>query len=78
MLWNLFRAVQAPPIGELMRRTHSRWLTGALMTGRAYPRIPIRPVSTGGFARLNARTGARRWADAWWAVALNRVEADED
>ena len=78
MLWNFFRAAAPTTAGELMRRAHSRWLTAAMSTRRAYPRIPVRPLSTGGFARLTSRASGRHWADIWWDAALRRVDCDED
>lgn len=60
--------------GQKARIAHSRWLTEALASGKAYPRIPVRPVITGGFSRLmNSRNGPRL-AQRWWEIALGRVE----
>ena len=60
--------------GERACLVHSQWLSHALETGKAYPRIPVRPVITGGFSRLLTRPGGRELASRWWEVALARVD----
>jgi hypothetical protein len=60
--------------GARARLEHSLWLTRALESGREYPRIPVRPVATGGFAALMARPHGPELADRWWKAALARVD----
>lgn len=59
---------------EKARRLHSAWLTHALNDPSALPRIPVRPVSRGGFAAIVASPGGRAWADRWWSGAFHQVE----
>ena len=56
------------------RRVHAAWLTRALASARRYPRIPVRPMAAGGFARLSATAAGRRHAREWWALALSRID----
>jgi hypothetical protein len=60
--------------GEKARLVHSQWLTEALASGKPYPRIPVRPVVTGGFSRLMSRARGTELAQRWWEIALTRVE----
>jgi hypothetical protein len=60
--------------GEKAREQHSQWLTRALAGNRQYPRIPVRPVVTGGFSRLMNRPHGPDLAGRWWEVALARVD----
>ena len=53
---------------------HSRWLSQALASGKPYPRIPLRPVITGGFSRLMSRPRGPELARRWWEAALSRVD----
>lgn len=64
--------------GAKARLVHSLWLTEALQSGREYPRIPVRPVVTGGFARLLARANGTDLTRRWWDAALARVNGPED
>jgi hypothetical protein len=64
----LSKLVSGP--GERMIREHSRWLSCAIRRGAAVPRIPVRRVAEGGFARLMSTPGGRQRAQRWWASAL--------
>lgn len=57
-----------------MIREHSRWLTRAVRGNRSYPRIPVRRVSDGGFARLMSTRQGRRYAEQWWAGTLEKID----
>jgi hypothetical protein len=59
---------------SIFRRMHERWLTRALSSGRAYPRLPIRRVDQGGFDAVRREPAARARADRWWELALDRVD----
>lgn len=72
-LRKLFRSSTLSP-RERMIREHAVWLTQAVRRPGRYPRIPVRKVSEGGFARLMARREGRAVADAWWLEALERVD----
>ncbi len=62
---------------EVACRMMELWLTWALRQPRdAFPRIPLRPVSDGGFAGLTARPEGRRAASRWWEEATDRIDAD--
>jgi len=74
VLWNPFRQRRLLTAAERFRREHSLWLTRAMLTHRAYPRIPSRRVEAGGFEALRAREGGPGRAAAWWAAALTRVD----
>lgn len=74
VFWNPLRRRRLSSAAERFRREHSLWLTQAMLTGRAYPRIPSRRVDAGGFDGLRAREGGGRRAGAWWAAALTRVD----
>ena len=60
--------------GQKARLVHSQWLTHALRSGKPYPRIPVRPVITGGFSRLLSRPRGSDLARRWWEIALERVD----
>jgi len=61
---------------EAACRLMEEWLTWALdQPDHAFPRIPLRPVSEGGFEGLMARPEGRRRAAGWWAGAMGRVHA---
>jgi hypothetical protein len=64
--------------GEAARRLHSRWLTRALKGERIYPRIPLRRVDDGGYGKMMQRPSGRAHADLWWAIALSRVDEEQD
>lgn len=51
-------------------RTHAAWLSRALHYPEQYPRIPVRPVAEGGFARLMSNRLGRTMASQWWESAL--------
>jgi hypothetical protein len=72
----MFRQVRRglPDPAALFRRVHEAWLTRAVTSGKAYPRIPVRRVDEGGFDPLLSRPGGRQLADRWWSAALGRVD----
>jgi hypothetical protein len=74
MFWRLFGRDDIPSLGETYRLVHEAWLTRALSSGRAYPRIPLRKVEDGGFSNLMNRPGGRALAEMWWTAALDRVD----
>lgn len=59
---------------ERFRAEHSAWLTLAMLTGRAYPRIPTKRTDLGGFDALRRRPGGLARAAAWWRAALAKVD----
>jgi hypothetical protein len=59
---------------ERFRAEHSAWLTLAMLTGRAYPRIPTKRTDQGGFDALRRRPGGLARAAAWWRAALAKVD----
>jgi hypothetical protein len=74
MFWRLSRKSDILERGEVARRLHSQWLSRALSSGQAYPRIPVRRVDEGGFSALQGTAYGRQVADAWWSLALERVD----
>lgn len=60
--------------GAAARAAHSMWLTRAVASRKNYPRIPVRPVSEGGFDRLTSTPAGRILCDGWWYLALDRVD----
>jgi len=73
-LRNLFNSATFLSTRERMIREHARWLTQAVRRPGRYPRIPVRKVADGGFARLMASREGRAVADSWWFEALERVD----
>ncbi|MCC6428934.1 MAG: hypothetical protein IT435_19200 [Phycisphaerales bacterium] len=73
MLWNPFRRAHVPERGEVARRVHSAWLSDALASGRAYPRIPLRRVDEGGFSVLMGTSYGSQLSEAWWVMTLDQV-----
>jgi hypothetical protein len=72
MFWNrLLQRIKDP--GALARAQHSLWLTRALESGKDFPRIPLRPVRSGGFSSLMARPHGPQHAARWWEKALAKV-----
>ena len=74
MNWRFWKNADDMDEGARARRLHSLWLTAAIESGREYPRIPTRPVVTGGFSRLLARRNGQTLAEQWWDAALARVD----
>ena len=73
MIWDFLRKRQREEAGALARRQHSAWLTRAMASGRAFPRIPTRPVDLGGFQGQMGRKAGPSRAETWWRLALERV-----
>lgn len=71
MRWNKRSEVRTA--SERFRAQHSAWLTLAMLTGREYPRIPVRETEKGGFGPLRRRPGGLARAAGWWRAALIRV-----
>lgn len=74
MLWSRHHNDEKDRRARLARRIHELWLTRAVETGRAYPHIPLRAVSEGGFGPIVATPRGRAWAEGWWHEALERVD----
>jgi hypothetical protein len=74
MDWRFWKSARDMDEGAKARRVHSLWLTAAIESGREYPRIPVRPVVTGGFSRLLTRPNGQDLARRWWDAALARVD----
>ncbi len=53
----------------------SAWLTWAMSSGQALPRIPRRRVGLGGFRDILQRPGARAAVYHWWSRTLSFVES---
>jgi hypothetical protein len=78
MIWNSFPMVRVIDPGEKFRREHERWLNRALRSTKPLPkplpRIPLRPVSRGGFERLMSSERGRRAVGRWWKSTLGRTD----
>jgi hypothetical protein len=72
VLWNFATRGDLNDRGAVMRRVHSRWLSRAIDTPLALPRIPTIAVDRGGFEPITDTAGGRAWADAWWGRTLDR------
>ena len=75
-MWNPLSKLTFKDHGRIARRTHERWLTKALRTGKPNYRIPTRETRLGGFDPLMRTPGGRLWADKWWADAFNSPDSD--
>lgn len=73
MRFPFFRRKKRLSARQRMIREHNWWLNRALRRPDQFPRIPVRRVSEGGFARLMTRPTGRRIAFEWWKAALERV-----
>lgn len=73
MLWSFFNPRDLPSKAEQFRRAHEQWLSAAMRSPIAPPRIPIRRVETGGFDDLLARPRGREVAERWWRTAFART-----
>jgi hypothetical protein len=58
------------------RRVHERWLSQAMRRPESVPRIPVRRVADGGFARMMARPAGRRAIERWWRRVLSSPALD--
>jgi hypothetical protein len=78
MYWPFSSRDELPLRGAIMRAIHERWLTKALRSEKALPRIPTRAVREGGFSILMSQSAGRKWAEDWWAMTLDNPDlADE-
>jgi transposase len=59
--------------GEMARRVHSQWLTAALQSEIAYPRIPVRRADAGGWDELLAKPNGHAITERWWRRVLARI-----
>lgn len=73
MPFHIFRRKEPLSPGRRMVLEHARWLSWALRRPRQLPRIPVRKVADGGFARLMATRRGRAYAADWWEDALDRA-----
>lgn len=73
MQFHHFRRKNTLNPGQRMILEHARWLSWALRHRRRLPRIPVRKVSEGGFARLMATRRGREFAADWWDETLEQV-----
>lgn len=69
-----FHDSQRLPPGLRMIREHAAWLSRVLSSRRPQPRIPVRRVADGGFARLTSTPAGRYRAERWWDALLERLE----
>ncbi|MCX5690580.1 MAG: hypothetical protein NTV94_12500 [Planctomycetota bacterium] len=76
--WRFWTTSEFLEAGEKARQEHARWLTRAMASGMAYPKIPVKPADAGGFDRLRDKAGGQELAAAWWEAARNRVERLEE
>jgi len=74
MLWRFFQRDDLTPRAVEFRRVHEAWLTRALSSPRAVPRIPVRRHDDGGFGPLLKRPTGRSHAERWWSLAFDRVD----
>lgn len=74
MIWNSFRLAREVSPAERFRREHELWLNRAIRSTTPMPRIPLRPVSRGGFERLASSGRGRRAINAWWGSTLRRAD----
>ncbi|QYU67425.1 hypothetical protein J4558_21245 [Leptolyngbya sp. 15MV] len=77
MLWRSSRREGLPDPAREFRRVHEEWLTRAMRSGVAYPRIPLRRVDAGGFDAMMARPEGRARARRWWSIVLDRLDPVE-
>ena len=74
MQWRFWEHDDRMEAGQKARLIHSQWLTQALTSHKPYPRIPVRPVITGGFSNLISKPRGQALAQQWWQAALARVD----
>lgn len=78
MIWSWLTRKSPEARAEAMRRTHSRFLSAAILSAEHFPRIPVRRVDQGGFAPLMSRPRGRAAAAAWWTRAFKGMPDDRD
>jgi hypothetical protein len=74
MQWRFWQHDDSMDEGEKACLLHSQWLSQAVSSNKSYPRIPIRPVITGGFSGLMNKPRGPTLAERWWEAALERVD----
>jgi hypothetical protein len=74
MIWSLFHRNGWLSPGERARREHEVWLSRAIRSGRALPRIPARRVDLGGMEPVLGSPRGREWARRWWERVLSRAD----
>ncbi len=78
MIWAWMTKRDPEARAEAMRRTHSRFLSAAILSADAFPRIPVRRTDEGGFATLMSRPRGRAAAAAWWRRAFDTMPETGD
>ncbi len=78
MIWSWLTRRNPERRAEAMRRTHSRFLSAAVLSADQFPRIPVRRVDQGGFATLMSRPRGRAAAAAWWNRAFEKLPDSGD
>ena len=73
MIWDFIQRRALEEAGARARREHAAWLTWALASNEAVPRIPVRRVDLGGFSQQVKREPGPAHAERWWALALGAV-----
>ena len=76
MRWLRFWQRDPREAGERFRAQHSAFLTRAVRTPGAFPRIPVKAVDRGGYDRLRRVETGEAHAALWWSTALDRVGDD--
>jgi len=74
MIWQGIQHRSIRDTGALFRAQHARFLTLAMRSGCRYPRIPTKPVDSGGFSGLMKLSTGEKRAAMWWACAIDLVE----
>lgn len=78
MFWSRLNKRRVMTPSERFIAEHSAWLTAAMAQKTRTPRIPVKPVSRGGYDALRKRPGGKERAARWWSIALGRVETTEN
>lgn len=76
MLWSFGRRNRFEESGEAARRVHGQWLTKALRSPRAMPRIPVFPVNEGGVETVMNTPEGRVWVEGWWSHTLETSDLE--
>jgi len=78
MIWSWPTRRNPQARAEAMRRAHSRFLSAAILSADAFPRIPVRRVDQGGFRTLMSGPRGRAAAAAWWERAFGQLPDGQD